>query len=106
MSDPIYEQKAMLYKALAHPIRIQIVELLASGEKGVSEIVEIVGAKGSNTSRHLAILKSSGVVRAHKDGMNVHYELLMPCLVSMFSCVDKALVEKARFHSKIARSIA
>jgi len=106
MSGQIYEQKAIIYKALAHPIRIQIVELLADGEKGVSEIIQRVGAKGSNTSRHLAVLKSSGVVRARKDGMNVYYELLMPCLVNMFSCVDNALVEKARFHSEIAEKLS
>jgi len=106
MADPVYEQKAMIYKALAHPIRVQMVELLADGEKSVSEIVEKVGAKGSNASRHLAVLKSCGVVCARKDGMNVFYRLLMPCLVNMFSCVDTALVEKARFHSDIAKKLS
>jgi len=106
MTDPVYEQKALIYKALAHPIRVQIVELLAKGERSVSEIIKQVGAKESNTSRHLAVLKSSGVVKARKDGMNVHYELLMPCLVNMFTCVDNALVEKARFHSEIAKKLS
>jgi len=103
--DPVYEQKALIYKALAHPIRIQIVEMLADGEMSVSEIVKKVGAKESNTSRHLAVLKSSGVVASRKDGLNVYYKLLMPCLVNMLSCVNTAIVEKAEFHNEMARRV-
>ena len=105
MADPVYEQKAIIYKALAHPIRVQIVELLANGEKSVSEIVARVGAKESNTSRHLAVLKAAGVVNARKVGMNVYYELRLPCIVNMFSCVDRAIREKAEYHRAIAEKL-
>ena len=105
MPKPIYEHKALIYKALAHPLRIQIVEFLAGGEKSVSEIVAHVGAKESNTSRHLAVLKGAGVVGSRKDGMSVLYELRLPCIVNMFSCVDRAIVEKAEYHKAIAEEI-
>jgi len=106
MADPLYEQKALIYKALAHPIRVQIVEFLGAEEKTVSEIVEHIGAKESNTSRHLGVLRSAGVVGARKDGLNVYYKLRMPCLVNMCSCVDDAILEQAEYHGKIAKRIA
>lgn len=105
MSDPIYEAKAQIYKALGHPIRIQVVEILTQGEKSVSELATQVGAKEANLSRHLGVLKSAGIVRARKEGLNVYYQLIMPCLVNMFSCVENALVEKADFHQKIAERL-
>jgi ArsR family transcriptional regulator len=105
MADPIYEAKAQIYKALGHPIRIQVVEMLAQGEKSVSEIVAQVGAKEANLSRHLGVLKSAGIIKARKEGLNVYYQLIMPCLVSMFSCVNSALVEKAEFHREIAERL-
>ena len=104
-SDPIYEQKALIYKALAHPIRVQIVEFLAGGERTVTEIAEYVGAKEANTSRHLAVLRSAGVLDSRKDGLNVYYDLRMPCLVNMFSCVETALHEKAAYHKAIAERL-
>lgn len=105
MVDPIYEAKAQIYKALAHPIRVQVVEMLAQGEKSVSEIVANVGAKEANLSRHLGVLKSAGIIKSRKDGLNVYYQLIMPCLLNMFSCVESALVEKAIFHQKIAERL-
>ena len=102
MADTIHEQKALIYKALAHPLRVQMVELLAGGERNVSEIVEHVGAKEANTSRHLAVLKGAGVVGSRKEGLNVYYQLRLPCIVNMFSCVENALVEKAEYHKAIA----
>jgi ArsR family transcriptional regulator len=105
MTEPVYEQKALIYKALAHPIRVQIVEYLALGEKSVSEIVEHVGAKKSNTSRHLAVLRAAGVVETRKDGLAVYYNLRLPCLMKMCSCVNEALLKKAEYHKKIARNV-
>jgi len=106
MTESVYEQKAIIYKALAHPIRVQIVELLAKGEKSVSEIVLEVGAKESNTSRHLAVLRAAGVVGTRKDGLEVFYNLRLPCIVNMFSCVNEALLKKAEYHRKIALRVS
>lgn len=106
MVDPIYEHKALIFKALAHPIRVQIIEFLADGEKSVSEIIAHVGAKESNTSRHLGVLRAAGVVGSRKDGMNVHYDLLCPCLVNMFTCVNDALIQKARIQNEIVGKLS
>jgi ArsR family transcriptional regulator len=97
--------KAIILKALAHPVRIRIFETLAEGEKTVGEIVQIVGEKEANTSRHLAVLRNASLVATRKDGLNVYYSNKMPCLISMLSCVDQAVCDLADEHMKIASCI-
>ncbi len=97
--------KANILKALAHPVRVQIFEALAVGEKTVGELVLITGEKDANTSRHLAVLRAAGLVSTRKDGLNVYYSNKMPCLISMLACVDQAICDLADEHVKIASSI-
>ena len=67
--------EADLFKALAHPTRIQILELLRSGEKCVCEITPVLNNIQPNVSRHLAILKKEGLVQSRKDGLKVIYKI-------------------------------
>jgi ArsR family transcriptional regulator len=97
--------KANILKALAHPVRVQIFETLAVGEKTVGELVQITGEKDANTSRHLAVLRAAGLVCTRKDGLNVYYSNKMPCLISMLACVDQAICDLADEHVKIASCI-
>jgi len=96
------EHKAIILKALAHPLRIRMFEALAEGEKTVGELVTITGEKEANTSRHLAVLRNAGLVATRKEGLNVYYSNKMPCLLSMLSCVDQAVCDIADEHMKIA----
>jgi DNA-binding transcriptional ArsR family regulator len=97
--------KADILKALAHPDRIRIFEALATGEKTVTQIVELLGAKSAITSRHLAVLRNAGLIAARKQGLNVYYANKMPCLLSIFSCVDQAICDIADEHSLVAAYI-
>ena len=92
--DDICCMKAEMFKALGHPIRLRIVELVAGGEKTVTELVAAIGAEPSNTSRHLAVLKRAGIVSDRKEGLNVYYRLELPCVTKFFSCVTDAVKEK------------
>jgi ArsR family transcriptional regulator len=97
--------KAIILKALAHPVRVRIFEALAGGEKTVGDIVQIIQEKDANTSRHLAVLRTAGLVATRKEGLNVYYSNKMPCLISMLSCVDQAICTIADEHMKIASSV-
>lgn len=97
--------KAGILKALAHPVRIRLFEALADGEKTVGDLVRITGEKDANTSRHLSVLKSAGLVAARKDGLNVYYSNIMPCLTPALHCVTQAVCNVADEHMKIAASI-
>ena len=71
--------KAEVFKAMGHPIRLGIIEFLQNGEKCVCEIVEHVGTEMPNVSKHLSILKKTGIVSDHRDGLKIMYSLTMPC---------------------------
>jgi DNA-binding transcriptional ArsR family regulator len=63
------------FKALAEPARLQILQLLRSGEMTVSELVDDSGLGQANVSKHLQLLHSLGFVRRRKDGLYVYYAL-------------------------------
>lgn len=70
----VYDPVPVL-KALAHPLRFGLVELLASGEKCVCDLVEEVGASQPLVSHHLAVLKKAGLVHDRQDATWVYYSL-------------------------------
>lgn len=70
---PLYEIKAELFKALGHPARIRILELLSDGEAAVSELLVATGMESSQMSQHLAVLRRAGVVTARREGNAVYY---------------------------------
>ena len=69
------EKMAETLKAVAHPIRLQIVNILMNGERSVGELVRKLGTKQSLTSQQLSILKSRGVLRSRRNGNVVYYSL-------------------------------
>ena len=78
--QPLYEIKANLFKALAHPARIRILEILsASGEPTpVSEILSRTEIESTLLSQHLAVLKRHRVVSGQRTGNAVFYQLAHP----------------------------
>jgi ArsR family transcriptional regulator len=80
--------RAQVIKSLAHPSRIQMVDALEDGELCVCELAEIVGADMSTVSKHLVLLKASGLVTVEKRGLKQYYSLKCPCLAAFFQCVD------------------
>lgn len=73
--SPIHELKAELFKALGHPVRVRLLELLVPGERAVSGLLADTGAEASLLSQHLAVLRRAGLVLARRDGNAVHYRL-------------------------------
>jgi DNA-binding transcriptional ArsR family regulator len=89
--------RSQVIKSLAHPSRIQMVDALNSGERCVCELAEIVGCDISTASKHLSLLKLSGLVSVEKRGLNQFYSLNCACLTDFFDCVDS--VNRARSRS-------
>jgi len=83
------KRRANIFKALGHPSRIRILELLSKGETCVCEIAPVVGGDMSTVSRHLAILRNAGIIEDDKRGLKVFYKLSMPCILDFFGCIDK-----------------
>ena len=80
--------QAEVLKALAHPIRLAIVQYLANEERCVCDIVGYVGTTQSNISKHLSIMKKAGILSDRKQGLSVYYRLNMPCALNFFHCVQ------------------
>lgn len=83
-------RQADVFKALGHPARLQVVKELADGERCVCDLVDLTGLGWSTVSRHLAVLKSVGVIEDDKRGLQVFYRLKMPCVVRFAACLDAA----------------
>lgn len=73
--DETLEKMAETLKAVAHPIRLQIVNILMNGERSVGDLVRKLGTKQSLTSQQLSILKSRGVLKSRRNGNVVYYSL-------------------------------
>lgn len=69
------ERTAETLKAIAHPVRLQIVNILMTGERSVGDLVRTLGTKQSLTSQQLSILKSRGVLKSRRNGNVVFYSL-------------------------------
>lgn len=67
--------KAEFFKALAHPLRIAVLDALREGELGVNELCERLGVEQSSLSQQLAVLRSRNVVVGRKEGLNVYYSV-------------------------------
>ena len=70
--------KARFFKALAHPIRIRLVEVLVERDRTVQELQTVLTLDQSSVSQHLAVLRANHVVTARKQGTTVRYALRDP----------------------------
>lgn len=95
MKQVIYEQQAEVAKAIAHPIRMAILDFLRGGEQCVCDIAEAVGSERSNVSRHLGIMVSAGVLTSEKRGLKVIYSIRTPCVIRFIDCLGDCLRERA-----------
>jgi DNA-binding transcriptional ArsR family regulator len=82
-----FKGTALVFKALAHPGRLLMLEELSRGERCVCELAALVGSKMPTVSRHLSQLKNAGIVEDEKRGSQVFYRLATPCVMDFFRCV-------------------
>ncbi|WP_050614397.1 ArsR/SmtB family transcription factor [Bacillus testis] len=89
MNLEMQQFKADFFKALAHPLRIRILELLSSGEKNVNELQTLIGSEGSAVSQQLMVLRSKNIVISRKEGNKVVYSLRDPMIVELLDVAKK-----------------
>lgn len=97
MDANLQQFKAEFFKALAHPMRIRILEVLSEGERNVNELQSILGSEGSAVSQQLAVLRAKNLVNTVKEGTTVVYSLRDPLLKDLLAVArqifDNHLVE-------------
>ncbi len=91
--------KAEFFKALAHPLRIRILEILADGDKSVNEIQQLAESEGSAVSQQLTVLRSKNIVTGSKEGNRVIYSLRDPMMIDLLD------VAKKIFNNQLSETI-
>lgn len=84
-----YEFRVKVLKALAHPTRLFILEKLKTDSLCVCEINELIDADVSTISKHLSVLRNAGLVSSDKKGLQVFYNIEMPCVFNTLSCIEE-----------------
>lgn len=87
MDRELATHAAEVLKAVAHPLRLQIVEVLSEGEMSVGEIVEALGEKQAITSQQLNLMKDKGVLTSRREGAKVYYRIRNPNVIRVLNCV-------------------
>ncbi len=96
----IFEQFARTGKAFSNAHRIELLEILAQGERTVEQLSQAAGLTVANTSQHLQLLRNAGLVTARKVGQYVHYnlsdDLVIDLLVALRKLSERHLAEVER----------
>jgi ArsR family transcriptional regulator len=100
MTQELWQFKAGIFHALAHPTRIAIVEQLRNGEMPAGRLIEQLGLEQANASQHLAVLRSQQIVNNRKEGNQVFYSLRDPVLIEVLD------VLKRYFYAQLSRSMS
>lgn len=90
---------------MAHPFRIAILNVLRAGPSCVQEIVQQVGGKQSNISRHLGILVKAGILHYEKKGLHVFYTIKRQCVLRFLDCQSEFLKEQIEMDKKLLQII-
>lgn len=101
----LFEKQAEIAKAIAHPLRIAVVNFLKDGEQCVCDIAEHIGSERSNVSRHLSVMVKAGVLEYRKEGLKVIYRLKCACIVDFFSCVSRVLKQQAEDNERLLKAL-
>ncbi len=101
----LFEKQAEIAKAIAHPLRIAVVNFLKDGEQCVCDIAQYVGSERSNVSRHLSVMSNAGLLEYRKEGLKVIYRLKTPCILEFFSCVSRVLKQQVKEDERLLAAL-
>lgn len=98
-----FEAQAKIIKAMAHSTRLFIVDELSRKERCVCELRDLIGSDISTVSKHLSILKNTGIVKDEKRGSQVYYSLKMACILNFYNCVCTVIAQNAKEQLTLTR---
>ena len=101
----LFEKQAEIAKAIAHPLRIAVVNFLKDGEQCVCDIAEHIGSERSNVSRHLSVMLNAGLLEYRKEGLKVIYKLKTPCILDFFSCTTACLKQQVKDNKRLLSAL-
>lgn len=101
--DRLYGQFARLGKALASPTRLEVLDLLAQGERTVESLALETGVSIANASQHLQALRQAGLVDSRKHGLFVHYRLADPAVAELSAAIRQVAERRLADLDRLVR---
>lgn len=83
------DRRTEILKALAHPVRLGLVETLSDRRLCVNDLADLFPVDRTTISKHLSILKEAGVLEDQREGREIYYHLRVPCLEEFISCLGR-----------------
>lgn len=99
-----FKAQAKLFKALMHPVRLEILEVLREGEECVCHMEAALGYRQAYISQHLSVLRDADLVRDRRDGWNIFYRVVKPEVYSLIESAELVVGEKETGSKRKARS--
>lgn len=90
----IFEMQAEICKTLTNPKRIEILSVLKTDERTVTELVNSLGASKANVSQHLAVMRHKGILTTRRVGVNIYYRVANPKVIEACSLMKEVLFEQ------------
>ena len=81
----LYKSQSELFKILAHPVRLSILEILREGEQCVCHMEAMLDLRQAYISQHLMVLREAGILADRRDGWNIYYRVIKP---EVFAVLD------------------
>jgi DNA-binding transcriptional ArsR family regulator len=98
----IFELHASICRTLAHPKRLEILNMLRQGELSVSEMAEQMRVSLANASQHLAVLRDKRVVVTRREGVSIYYRISSPKIVQACDLMREVLFEQLARSGELA----
>jgi ArsR family transcriptional regulator len=92
------KDRSVIVKAMAHPTRLLVMDVLTQGEKCVNDLTNLAGCDVTTLSKHLSVMRRAGLLQCDKRGVNVFYQIACPCFLEFFRCID--LIQANQTHLK------
>jgi DNA-binding transcriptional ArsR family regulator len=104
--DALFEQFALVAKALASPKRLEMLDVLAQGERSVDALAQSTSLKLTTASAHLQILRQGGLVTSRKDGTRIFYRLAGEDVAKLYLTLRDVAVEHLARHGTSGASLS
>ena len=99
----IYNLHANICKALANPIRIEIIDILGEKEMTFGEIQEITNVLKSNLSQHLSLMVANGILSQRKEGLNMYFKLSTEKIATACRMMREVLIENLKKNHELIK---
>ena len=103
---PIYRVKADFFKALGHPARIRILEVLRDGERQVAGLIPEVGIEPSHLSQQLGVMRRANLIQARKSGSSVYYSVGDPSIFELLEVAKRIITSSLADTQELLAQLA